>query len=118
MQMRIRIVTLALLAGVGSAFAGASSQNFSNPPPDPATQSMSRSEAKRWVLDRCLLSQARLQGKTREEVRSACSCYSSRTVDGMTKAEFQNFREKSYFDDTTREKALSNIDACKLKRPI
>lgn len=116
--MRIRIVTLALLASVGGALAGASSQNFSNPPPDPATQSMSRYEAKLWVFDRCLLSQSRLQGKTREEVHSPCSCYSTRTVDGMTKVEFQNFREKSYFDDTTREKALKNIDACKLKRPI
>lgn len=111
-------VALALLLVSSQAFAGASSSNFATPDPDPATKTMSRYEAKLWVFDKCLISQSRLMGKTREEVHSPCSCYSNKTVDGMTKVEFQNFKDKSFFDDTTRDKALANIDACKLKRPI
>jgi hypothetical protein len=114
----IGTAVLALIMTTSQVFAGASSSSFPNPDPDPATRSMSRYEAKLYVFDRCLISQSRLMGQTREQVHSPCSCYSNKTVEGMSKAEFQNFREKSYFDDTTREKALANLDACKLKRPL
>jgi hypothetical protein len=117
--MRLVLNSLvALLLATAAAQAGASSSNFGEPPPDPTTRTMSKYEAKLWVFDRCLLQQSRLMGKTREEVHTPCSCYSSRTVDQMNKAEFAFFKEKSYFDDTTREKALKNIDICKLKRPM
>jgi hypothetical protein len=79
---------------------------------------MTRYEAKLWVFDRCLILQSRLMSTTREAVHSPCSCYATKTVDQMNKAEFQNFRQQSVFDDTTQGKALANIDACKLKRPI
>jgi hypothetical protein len=108
----------ALLLTTAAAYAGASSSNFGEPPPDPATKTMSKYEAKLWVFDRCLIQQSRLMDKTREEVHTPCSCYSGRTVDQMNKTEFAFFKEKSYFDDTTREKALKNIDVCKLKRPM
>ena len=111
-------VAFALLLLSGPAFAGASSSSFPNPDPDPATKSMSRYEAKLYIFDRCLISQSRLMGQTREQVHSPCSCYSNKTVEGMSKAEFQNFRDKSYFDDSTRDKALANLDSCKLKRPL
>jgi hypothetical protein len=117
MRVVLNAVT-ALLLATATAQAGASSSNFGEPPPDPSTKSMSRYEAKLWVFDRCQLQQSRLMGKTRVEVHSPCSCYSGRTVDQMNKTEFAFFKEKSYFDDTTREKALRNIDACKLKRPM
>ncbi|WP_406858385.1 hypothetical protein ABEG18_12475 [Alsobacter sp. KACC 23698] len=116
--MLVARLALAFSLVASSAMAGGSSSNFSEPQPDPATRSMNRYEAKLWVFDRCLISQSRLMGTTREAVHTPCSCYSTKTVDGMTKVEFENFRQKSYFDDTTRNKALANIDACKLKRPI
>jgi hypothetical protein len=36
----------------------------------------------------------------------------------MTKDEIQAFRDTGYFNDSAREKGLSFIDRCKLKRPI
>jgi hypothetical protein len=108
---------LALLLSCGQVLAGASSANLPMPAPDPATKTMSRYEAKLYVFDRCLISQSRLMGTTREAVHSPCSCYSTKTIDGMSKAEFQYFKDNSVFDDATRPKALANIDACKLKRP-
>ena len=116
--MRLACLALALSLVGSSAMAGGSSANFAEPQPDPATRTMNRYEAKLWVFDRCLISQSRLMSTTREAVHTPCSCYSTRTIDGMTKVEFENFRQKSYFDDTTRAKALAAIDACKLKRPI
>lgn len=108
---------LALLLSCGQVLAGASSSNFANPAPDPATRAMSRYEAKLWVFDRCLISQSRLMVQTREQVHSPCSCYATKTIDGMNKEDFQFFREKSYFSDNTRPKAYANLDACGLKRP-
>ena len=117
MRVCAAAVFLSLVAAAAS-LAGASSGPFPNPPPDPATQKMTRYEAKLWVFDRCLILQSRLMSTTREAVHSPCSCYATKTVDQMTKAEFENFRQQSVFDDSTRAKALANIDACKLKRPI
>jgi hypothetical protein len=36
----------------------------------------------------------------------------------MTNAEVQAFRDTSVFNDATRERALAQIDRCKLVRPI
>ncbi len=117
--MRSLLTVLALAASVTAAMAGASSRNFPPPPqPDPTTLNMTRSEAKGRVLSACLATQSNLQGKPKQELYKGCNCYAGRTVDQMTKAEFENFRTTSYFDDTTREKALRNIDSCRLQRPI
>ena len=117
----MRFVTsaaLALLVLSGPAFAGASSANFGNPAPDPATKSMSRAEARKYIADGCQATQAKLVSAAPEEFRSPCNCYAGKTVSGMSTDEFQSFRDKSVFDDSTRAKALAAIDACKLKRPI
>jgi hypothetical protein len=111
-------IVLSSLAAATAAWAGAASGPFPQPQPDPATQNMSRYEAKLWVFDRCMILQSRIQSTTREAVHSPCSCYATKTVDQMDKTEFENFRQTSVFDDSTRQKALANIDACKLKRPI
>jgi hypothetical protein len=115
------LVAAALLLSLAlphAALAGASSGPFPEPKPDPATLKLSRYEAKLWVFDRCLTAQSRLMSTTREAVHSPCSCYATKTVDQMNKTEFENFRQQSVFDETTRGKALANLDACKLKRPI
>jgi hypothetical protein len=117
----MRFVTAAafiLLALSGQALAGASSANFATPAPDPDTKSMSRAQVRDYAAKGCQISQAKLMSTAPEELRSPCNCYAGKTVNGMTTAELQFFRDKSYFDDTTRAKALAAIDACKLKRPI
>lgn len=109
--------TLALLLATGAAFAGASSSNFP-PQPDPDTKSMSRPQAKQYVAEGCSKQWAKTSGLPAGELANACSCYANRTVDRLNKAEFAFFQEKSYFDDTGREKALKAVDQCKLPRPL
>lgn len=88
------------------------------PQPDPATKSMSRSQIQARAFDACLISQSRLQQTTREAVRAPCNCYASGTVRAMNAADIQAFRDTSVFNDATRERALQQIDRCKLVRPI
>lgn len=87
------------------------------PQPDPKTKNMSRYQIQLRTFDACLITQSRLRQTTREAVHSACSCYATGTVKAMTNAEVQAFRDTSVFNDTTREKALAQIDTCKLTRP-
>jgi len=88
------------------------------PPPDPTAAKLSPSQIGRRAYDACLITQARLQSLTREEVRGPCRCYADKTVAGMTRTEIAAFRETGYFDDSARAKALLALDECKLKRPI
>jgi hypothetical protein len=116
-KMRALLTAGLLLALASSvAFAGASSSNFP-PQPDPDTKAMKRGDAKTYVSQGCERQWAKSSGLDAGALNRACGCYAGRTVDRMTKAEFAFFQEKSYFDDTTREKALKAIDACKLPRP-
>ncbi|WP_293858433.1 hypothetical protein [uncultured Alsobacter sp.] len=107
---------LLLALAATPVLAGASSSNFP-PQPDPDTKAMKRADAKLYVAQGCERQWAKSSGLEASALNSACSCYAGRTVDRMTKAEFAFFQEKSYFDDTTREKALKAVDACKLPRP-
>lgn len=113
------LLTAAFLLTVAAttALAGASSSNFP-PQPDPDTKTMKRGDAKAYVAQGCERQWAKSSGLEGAALNSACACYAKATVDRMTKAEFAFFQEKSYFDDTTREKALKAVDACKLPRPI
>jgi hypothetical protein len=70
------------------------------------------------TFDACLITQSRLQQTTREAVHSACSCYARGTVSSLTRAELDAFRATSVFNETAREKALAQIDRCKLRRPV
>lgn len=88
------------------------------PQPDPKTKNMSRNQIQLRALDACLISQSRLQQTTRAAVNSACNCYAIGTVKAMTNPEIQAFRDTSVFNDATREKALAQIDRCKLVRPV
>jgi hypothetical protein len=112
------LLTAGLLLALAStaALAGASSSNFP-PQPDPDTKAMKRGDAKAYVAQGCERQWAKSSGLDPIALNRACSCYAGRTVDRMTKVEYAFFQEKSYFDDTTREKALKAIDACKLPRP-
>ncbi|MCP8939374.1 hypothetical protein NK718_12685 [Alsobacter sp. SYSU M60028] len=116
--MRAVLTAACLLLSTGVALAGASSSNFANPAPDPATATMRRSQAKDYVAEGCEKQWAKESGSAVANLTSACRCYATRTVNALSNSEFEFFRAKSYFDDSAREKALKAIDACKLKRPI
>ena len=110
---------LSLLAfALGPVFAGASSQNIPpSPPTDPTAKNLTPYMISLRAFDACLIVQSRLQGKTREEVHTPCSCYAKLTVKNMSKEEIDAFRATGYFNDTARQKALSALDSCKLPRP-
>jgi hypothetical protein len=85
--------------------------------PNPALRNATPYVLSLKVFDQCLLVQSRLMGTTREAVHTPCSCYAKKTIAEMTKAELDDLRNNGYFNDSAREKALRNIDGCKLKRP-
>jgi hypothetical protein len=112
-----KLVIVGLLAFVpAAAFAAAGTAPL--PQPDPRTKNMSRYQIQLRAFDACLISQSRLQQTTREAVHTPCSCYATGTVKAMTNVEVQAFRDTSVFNDATREKALQQIDRCKLVRPV
>jgi hypothetical protein len=107
-----------LIFAAGSAFAGASTQNIPpSPPIDPTAKNLTPYMISLRAFDACLIVQSRLQGKTREEVHTPCSCYAKLTVKNMSKEEIDAFRATGYFNDTARQKALSALDSCKLPHP-
>lgn len=118
LEMRLTKLVFACLLALSPVVAHAAAGLGPLPPPDPKTKNMSRAQIQARALDACLISQSRLQQTTREAVGPACRCYASGTVRAMTNTEIQAFRDTSVFNETTREKALAQIDACKLVRPI
>ena len=99
-----------------AAFAGASSQNLP-PPIDPTAKNLTPYMISLRAFDACLIVQSRLQGTTREDVHTPCSCYAKLTVKNMSKDELDAFRDTGYFNDSARQKALQALDTCKLPRP-
>ena len=120
--MIMRRMSAALLAAGMSILLGVSAQAASSstslPPPDPTAKNLTPYMIQLRAFDACLITQSQLLGTTREAVHTPCSCYAKGTVGAMTKDEIQAFRETGYFNDSAREKGLSFIDKCKLKRPI
>lgn len=120
--MIMRRMSAAFLAAGMSLLLGVSAQAASSstalPPPDPTAKNLTPYMIQLRAFDACLITQSQLLGTTREAVHTPCSCYAKSTVGAMTKDEIQAFRETGYFNDSAREKGLSFIDQCKLKRPI
>jgi hypothetical protein len=114
-MMRRLILIGGLLLGSSQAFAAAGGAPL--PPPDPTARNLTPYMIQLRAFDACLHNQSRLQNTTREAVHTPCSCYAKGTVNAMTKAEIQAFRDTGYFNDSAREKGLGFIDRCKLKRP-
>jgi hypothetical protein len=112
---RLGMVAVLVALGVTSAFGAAGPAPL--PPPDPTAKNLSPYRIQLRAFDACLVTQSRLQGKTREAVHTPCSCYAKGTVNAMSKAEIQAFRDTGYFNDSARDKALGFVDQCKLTRP-
>ena len=115
MMRRLGMSGIAML--MGSSMALAAAGNAPLPPPDPTAKNLTPYKIQLRAFDACLHNQSRLMNTTREAVHTPCSCYAKGTVNAMTKAEIQAFRDTGYFNDTAREKGLGFIDRCKLKRP-
>jgi hypothetical protein len=107
----------AVLVVLGGSAMAAGANPTPAPPPDPKWQNATPYVLSLKVFDQCLIQQSRLQNTTREAVHTPCSCYAKATIAQMSKPELDFLRGHGYFDDTSREKALTNIDKCKLKRP-
>jgi hypothetical protein len=118
MEMRFPSFLLAGLIAFAPVVAFGAAGPAPLPEPDPKTKNMSRAQIQARVVDACLISQSRLQQTTRDAVSSACRCYGTGTVRAMSAADIQAFRDTSVFNESTREKALEQIDRCKLVRPI
>lgn len=120
MMMR-RMGAAVLAAGFSLAIAvaaHAASGTSALPPPDPTAKNLTPYMIQLRAFDACLVTQSRLLGTTREAVHTPCSCYAKGTVNSMSKDELQAFRDTGYFNDSAREKGLSFVDQCKLKRPV
>lgn len=120
--MTMRRMSAAFLAAGFSVLLCASAQAASSstalPPPDPTAKNLTPYMIQLRAFDACLITQSQLMNTTREAVHTPCSCYAKGTVAAMTKDELQAFRETGYFNDSAREKGLSFIDKCQLKRPF
>jgi hypothetical protein len=116
MRMMSFVLVAALACAPTLAFSAAGPAPL--PEPDPRTRNMTPYQIQLRTFDACLVTQSRLQQTTREAVHSACSCYATGTVRAMTRAELDAFRATSVFNDSAREKALAQIDRCKLRRPV
>lgn len=112
------LLAAALLCAAAStgAFAGASTSNFQYTP-DPALKTATRADLEMRVRRSCAATQAKIQSRPEAELDRPCGCYASRTVRSLDKVELENYRNRGVFDDTTRIKALANLDRCSLKRP-
>lgn len=117
MLFRAAAVCALVFATPGLALAAASQSPFQRPTVDPALKNATPYVISLKVFDQCRLVQSRLMQTTQEAVHTPCSCYSKATIAQMKKDELDFFRANGYFNDETREKALRNIDRCKLKRP-
>lgn len=112
----VAAVLLSAAAYTG-ALAGASTSNFQYTP-DPALKTATRADLETRVRRSCAATQAKLQSRPEAELDRPCGCYASRTVRSLDRVELENYRNRGVFDDTTRIKALANLDRCKLKRPV
>jgi hypothetical protein len=110
------VATVLSAAASGGVLAGASTSNIQYTP-DPALKTASRADLETRVRRSCAATQARIQSRPEAELDRPCACYASRTVRSLDKVELENYRNRGVFDDTTRIKALANLDRCNLKRP-
>lgn len=112
---QLAYAVLGVMMGATAALAAAGQAPL--PPPDPTAKNLTPYMIQLRAFDACQHNQSRLMNTTREAVHTPCSCYAKGAVNAMTKAEIAAFRETGYFNDSARDKALTFIDKCGLKRP-
>lgn len=118
MRPAIRLLVAGFVTVASSAaFAGASQVPIDYVP-DPALKTASLAELERRVARACATTQARLQSVAESTLTRPCGCYASRTMRALAEGELAHYRERGYFDDGARGKALAAIDACGLRRPL
>ena len=116
-SLKSAILCLALCAAAGPAFAGASQAPIDFTP-DPALRIASRSDLEARIGKACRVTQAKLQQRDEATFARPCGCYASRSLRSLDEAELLFYREKGFFNDGARAKALAALDACRLQRPF
>ncbi len=116
-SLRSALLCFVLCASTGPALAGAS-QTPIDYTPDPALRTASRSDLEARIGKACRVTQAKLQQTEESKFSRACGCYASRSLRSLDEAELLFYREKGYFNDGARAKALAALDACRLQRPF
>jgi hypothetical protein len=119
MKTALRSITMLGFLGAMStlAFAAASQAPTAPAAVDPQLRNATPYVLSLKVFDQCLLVQSRLMETTREAVHTPCSCYAKATIAQMNKEELDYMRENGFLGDSARDKAIANLDRCKLKRP-
>lgn len=114
--LRALIASVALTASVTAAFASASTTPTLYQA-DPAMKTESMPDLTARVRRACAVTQAKIQNADELSFGRKCDCYANRTMRALSPEELQAYRDTGVFNDTARDKALTSLDACKLKRP-
>jgi hypothetical protein len=114
--LRMMLAAAAITVSATAAFAAASNMPTMYQP-DPALKTASVSELQARVRQACSVTQAKLQNVTEVSLSRKCDCYAGRTLRALSADEVQAYRDTGVFNETSRAKALSAIDSCKLQRP-
>ncbi len=85
--------------------------------PDTTLQGASDSQLHARMQTTCMATQEKLGGGSYDQRWPGCECYASRTIVALDAGEKDYLRSSGVFNESARQKALSSIDACKIKRP-
>ena len=85
--------------------------------PDLSLQSASDSQLHSRMQTTCIATQEKLAAVSYDKIWPGCECYATRTLKALDTTEKNYMRSTNVFNETARQKALSSVDACKLKRP-
>ena len=107
------------LALAGVVFLGLAGCQQTQAPqaPDLSLQDASDSQLHSRIQTTCIATQEKLAAVSYDAIWPSCECYASRTMRLLDVAEKNALRATNVFNETARAKALSSVDACKLKRP-
>jgi hypothetical protein len=114
--LRTLLAVAALTVSATAVLASASNTPI-NYQPDPALKTESLGQLQARIGQACGVTQARMQQVSETSLSRKCDCYAGRTLRAMSAGEVQAYRDTGVFNDSTRMKALSALDSCKLQRP-
>jgi hypothetical protein len=85
--------------------------------PDASAKSMDRTAIRDASKDFCVRRLVKENGMTIDSATPGCTCYANRTTSQMSKQDVNDFREKGYFNESTRNRALLALDLCNVPKP-
>ena len=85
--------------------------------PDATAKSMDRTAIRDAAKDFCVRRLVSENQMTLDAASRGCSCYANRTTSQMSKQDVADFRDKGYFNEATRQRALLALDLCHVPKP-